>query len=185
MDIPFATVADIGRGKIYLPSESVWIPKVEKPEAPTIEQEMTNDRRWFSPPLYGWPRFADIFTSRQLTAMVTLSDLVKGIRQDVIEDARKAGVSDAEADDYAKTITTFLALALDRCAGFNNGLCIWAAGNQKVMNLFSRQAIPMVWDFAEANILGDTVGSWITCGNYVADCIEVLGKSAGGGGNGR
>jgi putative DNA methylase len=182
-DIPLATVADIGRGRIYLPSESVCVPVVDKPGAPTIEHDMTNDRRWFSPPLYGWPKFADLFSPRQLTAMVTLSDLVKDVRLDVLADARKAGISDAEADDYAKTITTFLALALDRCADFNNGLCRWTAGNQKVMNLFSRQAIPMVWDFAEANILGDSVGAWQTCEEYVAKCIDVLGKSCNSEGN--
>ena len=68
----------------------------------------------------------------------------------------------------------FLALALDRCSDFNNGLCRWSASNQKVMNLFARQAIPMVWDFSEANLLGEGVGSWQTCSNYVADCIEVI-----------
>ncbi len=183
-DIPLATVADIGRGRTYLPSESVWVPEVAKPEVPTIEQNMTNDRRWFSPPLYGWPKFSDIFTPRQLTAMVTLSDLVKEVRDDVLADARAAGFPDAEAEEYARTVTTFLALALDRCADFNNGLCTWNSSNQKVMHLFGRQAIPMVWDFAEANTLGDSVGAWATCSDYVADCIEVLGKSSASGGNG-
>jgi len=42
----------------------------------------------------------------------------------------------------------------------------------------------MVWDFAEANTLGDSVGAWATCSDYVADCIEVLGKSSASGGNG-
>ncbi|HOX86598.1 MAG TPA: DUF1156 domain-containing protein [bacterium] len=182
-DIPIATVADIGRGRTYLPSNSVWVPEVTKLEEPAIEQDMTNDRRWFSPPLYGWPRFADIFTPRQLTVMVTLSDLVKEVRQDLVTDAREAGLSETETGAYANIITTFLGLALDRCADFNNGLCRWTAGNQKVMNLFSRQAIPMVWDFAEANTLGDSVGAWATCGNYVADCIEVLGKSSENRGN--
>jgi putative DNA methylase len=46
------------------------------------------------------------------------------------------------------------------------------------MNLFGRQAIPMVWDFAEANILGESVGAWHTCEEYVADCIEVIGQSS-------
>ena len=53
------------------------------------------------------------------------------------------------------------------------------------MNLFGRQAIPMVWDFAEANILGKSVGAWSTCGEYVADCIEVVGKSLGKNGKAR
>ncbi len=48
------------------------------------------------------------------------------------------------------------------------------SSNQKVMHLFGRQAIPMVWDFAEANILADSVGGWSTCSEYVADCIEAI-----------
>lgn len=134
--------------------------------------------------LYGMNKHYKMFTPRQLTTMVTLSDLVKEVRRDVFRDACEAGLSDSEADHYALAVVTFLALALDRCADFNNGLCRWTAGNQKVMNLFGRQAIPMVWDFAEANTLGDSVGAWATCSNYVADCIEVLGKSSRSGGNG-
>ena len=42
------------------------------------------------------------------------------------------------------------------------------------MNLFSKHAIAMVWDFAEANILGNSVGGWATCSDYAADCVEVL-----------
>ncbi len=106
--------------------------------------------------------------------MVTLSDLVRAIREDVRRDAAAAGLGTEEADEYAATVTTFLAFALDRCADFNNALCRWSATNQKVMNLFGRQAIPMVWDFAEANCLGESVGAWGTCSDYVADCIEVI-----------
>jgi putative DNA methylase len=178
-EIPLAVVADIGRGKVYLPSSFLDVPKIERPEVTSVEQMMTNDKRWFSPPLYGLPRFSDIFTARQLTAIVTFSDLIKDVRGDVIEDAEKSGLSADDASEYAKTITTFLSLALDRCADFNNSLCGWTSGNQKVMHLFGRQAIPMVWDFAEANILGDSVGAWHTCSDYIADCIEVIGKSSG------
>jgi len=184
-EIPLAVVADLGRGKAYLPSEAVYIPKVSRPEVPTIEQNMTNDRRWFSPPLYGLPKFSDIFTSRQLTAIMTLSDLVKGVGQDVVKDALDAGYREQEAEDYARTISVLLALAVDRCSDFNNSLCGWTAGNQKVMHLFGKQAIPMVWDFAEANTLGESVGAWSTCSNYIADCIAVIGGSAGKKGSGR
>jgi putative DNA methylase len=180
-----AIVAEISKGRIYLQSNEVHeqVPKIDAPDA--LEEELTRTARgdiWCV--IYGLTKYRHLFTPRQLTAMVTLSDLVKDVRPDVLADARKAGLSDAEADDYAKTITTFLALALDRCADFNNALCTWNSSNQKVMHLFGRQAIPMVWDFAEANILGDSVGAWATCGSYVADCIEVLGKSSGSGGNG-
>jgi putative DNA methylase len=109
--------------------------------------------------------------------MVTLSDLVREVRAEVRRDALAAGLPEAEADAYAATVTTFLALALDRCADFNNALCGWSPSNQKVMHLFARQAIPMVWDFAEPNLLGDSVGSWSTCAAYVAECIETTATS--------
>ena len=116
--------------------------------------------------------------------MVTLSDLVKEVSKDVLGDAQEAGVLGSDAAEYSKTIATFLALAVDRCADFNNSLCQWSSSNQKVMHLFGKQAIPMVFNFAEANILGSAVGAWATCSDYVAECIEVIGQSAGKNGKG-
>jgi len=123
---------------------------------------------------YGLREWGDLFSPRQLTAMGTLSDLVKGITDDVRRDASTAGLDSSDAQSYSQAVTTFLALALDRCADFNNSLCRWSSTNEKVMNLFGRQAIPMVWDYAEANILADSVGGWTTCSDYVAACIDVL-----------
>lgn len=177
-DIPLAIVADTGRGRIYLSCESERVPTITKPEVSGIEQNMTNDRRWFSPPLYGLPQFSDIFSPRQLTALTTFSDLIRAIPEIIDSDAKAAGLSDDDASAYTATVTTFLALALDRCADFNNNLCTWNASNQKIMHLFGRQAIPMVWDFAEANILGNSVGAWQTCMEYVSDCIEVIGRTS-------
>lgn len=132
---------------------------------------------------YGLSTWGHLFTHRQLLAMVTLSDLVKEIAADVRAAANAAGLSVADGNIYANTVNSFLALALDRCADFNNSLCRWSASNQKVMNLYARQAIPMVWDYAEANLLGDSVGAWQTCSDYVADCVCVL--TAGNGRFGR
>lgn len=177
--VPFCVVADGPRGRLYLAATADTIPKIERPDVPEVDQPMTNDRRWFSPPLYGLPNFADIFTTRQLTALTFLSDAVRAIRAEVAADAAKAGLAKDEAAEYGKSVCTFLALAVDRTADFNNSLCTWNSSNQKVMHLFGRQAIPMVWDFAEANTLGDSVGAWSTCAEYVADCVEVLGASGG------
>jgi putative DNA methylase len=169
-----AIVADAGRGRVYLPAieeheavaheaKPAWKPE-EPCHDPTADQAAAR---------YGWV-LGELFTPRQLTAMVTLSDLVREVRADVRRDAPRAGLSDAEADAYAATVTTFLALALDRCADFNNALCRWNPRNQKVMNLFARQAIPMVWDFAEANPLGDSVGGWAHVRRRTAECLERL-----------
>jgi len=174
-------VAETNRGRVYMPAnalherlgqtcEAAW-----RPEEPVTNPCHDVDRL----PMYGMPTWADAFSPRQLTAMVTLSDLVKEIGENVRRDASSASLSGDDADSYGRTVTTFLGLALDRCADFNNALCGWSSSNQKVMHLFGRQAIPMVWDFAEANILGDSVGGWITCSDYVAACIGVIAARGG------
>jgi putative DNA methylase len=179
-----AVVADLGRGRTYLAASDNQTSIVEQATPSWYPEELLSTHpQYMGAPRYGMARFGDLFTPRQLTTMVILSDLVKEICEDVGVDARKNGLSDSEAEEYAKTVTTFLALALDRCADFNNGLCTWNSSNQKVMHLFGRQAIPMVWDFAEANILGDSVGAWQTCEEYVAKCIDVVGKSCNSEGN--
>ncbi len=175
-----AVVAELPRGRTYVSptheqelSANVLNP-IDFPDTDIPEKALG-----FRVQLYGINKHYKMFTPRQLTAMVTLSDLVKDVSQDVLKDALKAGLSEMEAKDYAGTLVTFLTLAIDRCSDFNNAFCRWTAGNQKVMNLFGKQTVSMVWDFAEANALGQSVGSWSTCSNYVADCIEVIGKSAG------
>jgi putative DNA methylase len=174
-----AIVADVGRGRVYLPAteEHEAVAREARP-AWRPEGEIPTKLTGGTCALYGLSSFGDLFTPRQLTAMVTLSDLVREVRAEVRRDALAAGLSDAEAKAYAATVTTFLALALDRCADFNNALCRWwvqvtTAG--KVINLFARQAIPMVWDFAEANLLGSKSVRWENAVEVTAQSIEATG----------
>ena len=169
-----AVVVSSGRGRIYLQATPEQ-QSVAMVEAPVMESgEMPDNPRWFSPPLFGLRTYASLFTPRQLTALVTLSNLVREIGSDVRSDAASAGLPDSEVEAYVRILVTFLALGVDRCASFNTSLCRWGAANEKVMTLFDRQAIPMLWDYAEANALGDSVGAWSTCSDYVADCLETI-----------
>jgi len=170
-----AIVAEMRRGRMYLrPTvEQENIAESAKPsEYP--DTDLPDDALGFRIQNYGIRKHWQMFTPRQLTAMVMLSDLVKEIGIEVQRDASAAGLSVEDSGAYAHTVTTFLALAMDRCSDFGNALCTWSSTNQKVMHLFGRQAIPMIWDFAEANVLSESVGAWNTCSEYVADCIEVL-----------
>lgn len=181
-----AIVAQGRRGRVYASAgvEHKDAALATQPEnAPS--EELVFDSRYLTPPAYGLRTVDRLFTPRQLTAMVKLSDLVKAIGADVRRDAQGAGLAANEQDAYAQAVTTLLALAVDRCADFNNDLCRWSASNEKVMNLFGRQAIPMVLDFAEANILADSVGGWSTCSEYVAACIEVMTGDGGSVGEAR
>ena len=83
-----------------------------------------------------------------------------------------AGLDQKNAQAHTATVITFLALALDRCADFNCGLSTWKPSGQQQMHLFSRQAIPMVWDFAEANLLGEKAICWHNAVDITADAIE-------------
>ena len=170
-----AIVADPGRGRVYLPAteEHEGVARKAEPEwIPDTAIHGTTQYLGVKP--YGMDRFWQLFTVRQLTAMVTLSDLVKAVRADVARDAWDAGPTKGEAEAYAATVVTFLALALDRCVDNNNALCRWRAPNPALINLFARQAIPMVWDFCEGNTLGDAIGSWHVCVEREAECVETL-----------
>jgi putative DNA methylase len=84
------------------------------------------------------------------------------------------------ATAYAEAVSVYLAFAVNRCADFSNSVTRWVPGNQKVMNLFGKQSIPMSWDYPEAAILADTVGGFGPASEYIADCIEKLSPAAGG-----
>lgn len=174
-----AIVAEGTRGRYYVQANTMHeqVATIERPdEGP--QDELPYNSRYLNPPGYGMTRISELFTPRQLTAMLTLANLTRQVKDEIRCDARKACLSEVDAETYSITVATFLALALDRFSDFNNSLCRWSPSNQKVMNLFGRGAIPIIWDFAEANSLGDSVGAWSTCYNYVADCVEVLGVSA-------
>lgn len=175
-----AIVAETKKGRCYLPAENIHsnLASIGVPEdAPN--EVLIYDSRYLTPPGYGMTSIDKLFTPRQLNSILILSELIQEIKKDIEKDASNIGFNIEATNNYSQVITTFLALTLDRCCDFNNSLCRWSPSNQKVMNLFGRQAIPMVWDFAEANILGDSVGAWQTCNEYIADCIEVLTISSG------
>ena len=55
----------------------------------------------------------------------------------------------------------YLGFTVDKCADYWSSICSWIVQREIVRNTFGRQAIPMVWDFVEANPLGDSTGSWM------------------------
>jgi putative DNA methylase len=167
-------VADTKGGRVYLPptpehvvaSQNAypdWRPAATMPENP----------RWFSPPLYGLPAYGDLFTQRQLVALVTFSNL--------IGEARTQVLTDADGDElYANAIATYLALAVDRFADYWSTLVRWQAVNQQLANTFSRQAIPMIWDFVEANPFSYKGGSFDNLFNWTIQSLSHLSTNVSG-----
>ncbi|MFP4384758.1 MAG: DUF1156 domain-containing protein, partial [Spirochaetia bacterium] len=108
---------------------------------------------------YGMINHADLFTTRQLTALTTFSDLIAETRELVLRDARAAGMADdgtgintggTGARAYADAVATYLGFAVDRLADRSTTISSWDISRDNIRNTFARQAIPMVWDFAES-----------------------------------
>src|SRR6266704_5575055 len=74
---------------------------------------------------------------------------------------------------FADAVAIYLALAVDRMADRSSSICSWDTGYVKVRNTFARQAIPMVWDFAEANPFSESTGNFQGAIDWVAEVIAV------------
>ena len=86
-------------------------------------------------------------------------------------------MSNEEAEAYSSAVTTFLALSIDRCADFNCAFSTWKASGQQQMHLFTRQAISMVWDFTEANILGEKAICWHNAVGLTANALRTISSA--------
>src|SRR5690625_1662122 len=138
---------------------------------------------------YGMDTFGDLFTDRQLVALTTFSDLVQEAREQVKRDALAAGLPDdgrgleaggSGATAYAEGVATFLTFSVDKGANYWSSLCSWHSGRDTVTSTFGRQALPMVWDFAEANPLSDSSGNYLSGIAQAKRNIEMLPASRGG-----
>jgi putative DNA methylase len=166
-----AIVAEGPRGRVYLSptEEHIAIAAKAKPEW-TPEMDLPNNPRDFKTPNYGLGKFGDLFTPRQLVALTTFSDLVTEAIAKVKADALAAGMPDdgrgldaggTGATAYAEAVGVYLAFGVDKCSDYWSSICTWHNSGEKMRNTFGRQAIPMTWDFAEANPMCDSSGNWM------------------------
>ena len=115
---------------------------------------------------YGFKEWHQLFTNRQLMVLTQFSDLIKQISQRI--------VSDGGDEKYAEVVSTYLAIALGKMADGNCGFVRWQNGGDSVAGLFSRQAISMIWDFAETNAFSNSTKNWNSQVNLIATALENL-----------
>lgn len=166
-----AIVAEGARGRVYLtPLEehaniALQATPAWKPDLKVTTPCHDVDRL----PMYGMPTWGDAFTKRQLVALTTFSDLVgeaivqcraDALRAGQVDDGKGLEAGGLGAQAYAEAVGVYLALIVSKTADSVNAMCPWEPTAQCPRQLFGRQAIPMVWDFAEANILSSALGSF-------------------------
>ena len=183
-----AVLAESTHGRTYLdPTDDMEA--VARSAIPEYrpDNQLPHNPRDFKTPNYGMSSFADLFTDRQLVALTTFSDLVSEAREKILTDALAAGMDAAAprlaeggtgAEAYADAVATYLGLGIGRASDYWNGNATWQAGGDFVAHAFARQALPMVWDFAESNPFGSASGNWDdTALGWIPRVLEVLPRS--------
>lgn len=181
-----AVVAEGNRQRIYLaPTPLMEQTAMEASPSWRPETSLPDDPRAFTPILYGISKHGDLFTSRQLVALTTLSELVCEVHKEIHADAISAGWPDdgvplcdggEGAVAYADAIAVYLALAVSRWADMSNTICTWNTTNQNVRAMFSRQALSMTWDFVELSPFS-SVGPWISTVESIRQLFQSLPAS--------
>ena len=189
-----AIVAAGDRTRVYLsptPEAEVGARSAEptwKPDAPSRGTWASNaqGRR------YGFRTFGDYFTPRQLVALTTFSGLVAEAMERVKQDAATADLPEdgislnkggCGAKAYAEAVGVYLAFALSKVSNVGSSITSWMNDRGAFRETFARQAIPMVWDFAEANPLADAGGSLETALDKGAMVIRALPAPTAGWGS--
>ncbi len=167
-----ASVAEGERGRVYVaPTAAMEAVAGEANPEWRPETPLPDDARNFWTLNYGLTHFHHLFTPRQLVALTTFSDLVREARERLKRDALFAGLDDAGkpfgTEDvgitaYADAVATYLGLAIARYSNASTSVCAWNPGQKKedIRFTFSRQALPMTWDFAEGNPFSASSGNF-------------------------
>jgi putative DNA methylase len=182
-----AIVAEGSRGRVYLSpdphheslaksADPAWKPNGDVPSRLTGGTCVP----------YGLADWGSLFTSRQLVGLNAIADLIS----EAIQKCRQDAVSQGQIDDgvdlqnggvgalaYAQAIGVYLTFALSRTADWGNSLSRWESKAQVPQQLFGRHAIPMVWDFSEANLLSDSTGSFAAS---IDNIFRSFGRSSAG-----
>ena len=192
-EVLLAIVAESPSGRAYVgaPSAGAQIPDLPnqdwKPAGP-IPRYLSGG----TCAVYGLDDWSKLFTPRQLVALSTFSDLLADVRNIIESDAVVDGLKNdgrrlhdggTGATAYADAVITYLAFVVDKCADFWSSICSWNSTGEKIRQTFSRQAIPMTWDFAETNPFSTSSGNWYSMVGWVAKVVRNLPQPAGDNGH--
>ena len=176
-----AIVCEGSKGRVYLTPDREQINLVEdeavKPEWLPEAEMNQNCTNLISGRGYGYTHWHELFTNRQLNMLTTLSNLIPKTIKQAETDAWNKGLSEdntslisgvSSANSYSQAIGVYLSFIVSKMTDYHSSICTWHSSRDVVRNTFARQAIPMVWDYAEANPFSNSSGcldnmlEWIT-----------------------
>jgi len=104
---------------------------------------------------YGMLQWGDLFTARQKFTLGALCTLITGVNDE---------------PSFTKRV---LACAFSRVAMSDMSCTRWNAVAEKMQHTFGRQALPIVWDFAEVVPIAKAPGDWHSGYDLIDDVAEM------------
>lgn len=178
-----AIAAEGHRGRIYLEPDDGQV-RVAMNVSPTWKSDQViNPNLAGNVTAYGCKTFGDLFLPRQLVALKTICDLIQSVKGQVEEDAIHAQLPDDHiplseggrgAKAYSEALVTYLAFALSKTLNRSNAFVPWGINVECPVNLFSRQTIAFLWDFAESNVIYGPSGSFASMLDNTVRALETI-----------
>lgn len=161
-------------GKEYVVARDVDVKAVERakqyleqrPDLKQLapdEEIVPNELRAVFVPIYGYTRFSDLFTPRQLLVLTSLVKVIREVREELLKQGYDL--------EYADALAGILALLVTKHADYNSALTTWHSLNEQVAHTFSFRGIVMTWQYVEVNPFAKFSGSiW----NMYGDLLEAI-----------
>ena len=172
-EIMTAIVAEGKRRKLFLSPTDKHLQIAGAATPKWRPRQAIMDTRKVSALVYGMTHWHELFTKRQLTALTTFSDLLSEVRNQMTEHGA--------TEKYTDAVCTYLSLAVGRATDSNSSFARWHNSKENIEGVFSRQAIPMLWDFPEANPFSISTQHWMAQVAWVVKVVENLPISVNGG----
>ena len=108
---------------------------------------------------WGLNKWSDMFNDKQIMVMTTFVKIMNDYKTILFNNYE---------EDYSRGLITYLGILINRIAPKQVRFIIWDVSRETVSNLFGRQAISMIFDYAESNPFCESSGSasnqidWIT-----------------------
>jgi putative DNA methylase len=186
-----AVVAQKNRKRIYIEAtpEQERIARMASPDCHAVDIPLSRHPQYMGCVPYGIDTVPKLFTSRQITALLTLAGLVQEAREAALLDAIAAGMDSAAtplhaqgsgASAYADAVATYLAFIVDRAADYGSTLSTWLTDDNAIRGTFGRQALPMTWDFCEGNYFGESSAALSTIIKTISDVVAKFPATVSG-----
>lgn len=180
-----AVVAEGARERVFLSPDKTQLDAfalaaIKSGKIDELDTSIAEDKRALWCLLYGLTTFRSLFNERQLTALLTLSDLARDAAFTIGNDAATSNLKGAAQVEYATAVSTYLAFVVNRVVDRHSTICTWDSSPSKLQlrNTFARQGLPMTWDFAEGNPFSSSSGTWDNSVEWVARVLEMLPASS-------